>query len=239
LRAKSGARAKALGPRFRGDDEMVCFCFSSLASRVPLGRGEGAEEKARRGARTTRARSLAGQGWPVSEPPKRPRAVAGFTGDRGRVGRLSLVTFSGETEKVTRPPWMADETPQGRESAFVQTSHEQNKEQQRKEQRQRQDQERPSPCPLPQAGEGKSLSPLPLAGGGNRPSGRGKGKPRRQAGAQERLRGVRPRARQGKNARRASPTEGAKEEQRKSPACAGLFLDTWIGTGITNPDSRP
>jgi hypothetical protein len=40
------------------------------------------------------------------------------------VGRLSLVTFSGETEKVTRPPWMADETPQGRESVFVETSQE-------------------------------------------------------------------------------------------------------------------
>ena len=35
----------------------------------PLGRGEDAEEKARRGARTMRARSLSGQGRPVSEPP--------------------------------------------------------------------------------------------------------------------------------------------------------------------------
>ena len=35
----------------------------------PLGRGEEAEEKARRGARTMRARSLSAQGCAVSEPP--------------------------------------------------------------------------------------------------------------------------------------------------------------------------
>ena len=41
----------------------------------PLGRGEDAEEKARRGARTMRARSLSAQVRAVSEPPERPRVV--------------------------------------------------------------------------------------------------------------------------------------------------------------------
>ena len=67
----------------------------SAPTGFPLGRGEDAEEKARRGARTMRARSLSGHGWPVSEPPERPREVAGQEpGDRGREGVFSLVTFS-------------------------------------------------------------------------------------------------------------------------------------------------
>jgi hypothetical protein len=78
----------------------VRSCFPG-PSRPRRGR-EGNSRKA--GAGTMPARSLSGHGWPVSEPPQRPREVAGFIGDRGRVGRLSLVTFSGETEKVTRPP---------------------------------------------------------------------------------------------------------------------------------------
>ena len=52
-------------------------CFASAAgtaallfcSRVPLGRGKGAQEKARRGARRMRARSLPVHGRTVSEPP--------------------------------------------------------------------------------------------------------------------------------------------------------------------------
>ena len=67
----------------------------ALLLRVPFGRGEVAEDKAQRGARTMRARSLSAHGRAVSEPPERPREIAGLTpGDRGREGVFSLVTFS-------------------------------------------------------------------------------------------------------------------------------------------------
>ena len=79
--------------------------------RVPLGRGEVAQDKARRGARTMRARSLSAHGRAVSEPPQRPRVGAGLTpGDRGRVGALLFGYFLlGKQEKVTRSPgWRAE-----------------------------------------------------------------------------------------------------------------------------------
>src|SRR4051812_39214351 len=85
------SRAKALGPRFRGDDEGFCFV---LDSRVPLGRGKCAKEKARQGHAQDARAFAAGHGWPVSKPPQRACVVAGFTGDRGREGVFSLVTFS-------------------------------------------------------------------------------------------------------------------------------------------------
>ena len=75
LRSKAGSRASAA--------TLCGFCGQDgralLLSGVPLCRGEDAEGKARRVARRMRASSLSGQGWPVSEPPQRPRAVAGWS----------------------------------------------------------------------------------------------------------------------------------------------------------------
>jgi hypothetical protein len=88
-----------------------------------------------------RARSLSGHGWPVS-----PRAVAGFFGDRGRVGALLLAYFlwaSRESRSLAR---MASETAQGRESVFVATLK--NKDKQTtttKHSKAKKDQERPHP----------------------------------------------------------------------------------------------
>jgi hypothetical protein len=63
------SEAKALGPRFRGDDEIVCFRFRSCfpgSSRPRRGR-EGNSRAAVAGRRP--ASSLSGHGRPVSEPP--------------------------------------------------------------------------------------------------------------------------------------------------------------------------
>jgi hypothetical protein len=74
--AKSHSKAKAGSRPSPGRRGLVALLsrLSALpafafASRVPLGRGEGAKEKARRGTRRMRVRSLSGHGWPVSEPP--------------------------------------------------------------------------------------------------------------------------------------------------------------------------
>jgi len=49
-----------------------------------------------------RASSLSGQGWPVSEPPERTRAVGGFIADRALGGALLFGYFLlGKQEKVT------------------------------------------------------------------------------------------------------------------------------------------
>ena len=68
----------------------------SAPTGFPLGRGEDAQEKARRGARTTRARSLSAQGCAVSEPPERPREVVWADAQTTAAARVpfSLVTFS-------------------------------------------------------------------------------------------------------------------------------------------------
>ena len=61
----------------------------------PLGRGECAEEKARRVARRMRASSLSAQGCAVSEPPERTRAVGRLHRPTAPSGvPFSLVTFS-------------------------------------------------------------------------------------------------------------------------------------------------
>ena len=88
----------------------------------PLGRGEGAEEKARRGARTMRARSLSGHGWPVSEPPQRPREVAGHDARRPRPRGCVLFGYFllHKQEKVT-PSQGCEGSSQGRESGFAST----------------------------------------------------------------------------------------------------------------------
>ena len=67
-----------------------------------------------------RARSLSGQGWPVSEPPERTRAVGGFFADRDLGGALLFGYFLlGKQEKVTRSPGMASEKAQGRGAGFA------------------------------------------------------------------------------------------------------------------------
>ena len=80
------------------------------------------EEKAHRGARTMRARSVSAQGRAVSEPPERPRGVAGQeSGDREREGAFSLGYFSlGKQREVTRSPRMASGKAHGRESVLAQ-----------------------------------------------------------------------------------------------------------------------
>jgi len=88
---------------------------------VPLGRGEDAEEKARRVAGRRPASSLSGHGWPVSEPPQRPRAV-GRQADRARGGALLFGYFLlGKQEKVTRAQGCAW-NPQGRGSVFAKST---------------------------------------------------------------------------------------------------------------------
>ena len=77
----------------------LCSC------RVPLGRGEGAQEIARRGARTMRARSLSGTRMCLSADLRSVLAlVAGQgSGDRGREGAFLFGYFLlGKQEKVTR-----------------------------------------------------------------------------------------------------------------------------------------
>ena len=67
-----------------------------------------------------RASSLSGQGWPVSEPPERARAVGGFIADRALGGALLFGYFLlGKQEKVTRSPGMASEKAQGRGAGFA------------------------------------------------------------------------------------------------------------------------
>ena len=67
-----------------------------------------------------RARSLSAQGRAVSEPPERPREVAGQEpGDRGREGALLFGYFLlGKQEKVT-PSQGCEGNSQGRESVFA------------------------------------------------------------------------------------------------------------------------
>ena len=85
-------------PRHTGStskDEAERLRFALLLTFGPLGRGECAEEKARRGARTMRARSLSAQGRAVSEPPQRTRAVGRLYRPTAPSGvPFSLVTFS-------------------------------------------------------------------------------------------------------------------------------------------------
>ena len=54
-----------------------CFCGRMPPKRGPLWRGERAQGKARRVARTMRASSLSAHGGAVSEPPEHARAVGG------------------------------------------------------------------------------------------------------------------------------------------------------------------
>ena len=135
-KAKAKPRAKALGPGFRRDDDLGEFLGfeveispwllrpgrpRSAPTGFPLGRGEDAEEKARRGARTMRARSLSGQGWPVSEPPERPRGVtrAGMpVWPRPRGCVLFGYFLLHKQEKVT-PSQGCEGSSQGRESGFA------------------------------------------------------------------------------------------------------------------------
>ena len=133
--SQAKSRAKALGPGFRRDDDLGEFLDSSfkisawllrprrprsVPTGFPLGRGEGAEEKARRGARTMRARSLSGQGRPVSEPPERPREVAGQEARRPRPRGCVLFGYFllHKQEKVT-PSQGCEGSSQGRESVLV------------------------------------------------------------------------------------------------------------------------
>ena len=99
---------------------------SSLASGVPLGRGEGAKEKARRVAGRMPASSLSAHGCAVSEPPQRPRDVAGLEpGDRGRGGALLFGYFLlGKQEKVTRAQGCARNA-HGRGTGFAKNAEDQ------------------------------------------------------------------------------------------------------------------
>ena len=119
--------------RSRRDDELGAIrgflCLASAARtaalwsyRVPSRPRRGPEEKARRGARTTRARSLSAHGRAVSEPPEHPRFSrrTGVRRPRGREGAFLLVTsLWANKKKATRPPWMADEKTHGREPVFA------------------------------------------------------------------------------------------------------------------------
>jgi hypothetical protein len=99
------SEAKALGPAFAGTTRLCAFAFAP-ASRVPLGRGEGAKE-------------IAAQRWPAGGRPVRCQATDGLSAnlrsalaksrdrrsrDRGREGALLLVTSPGQAREVTRPP---------------------------------------------------------------------------------------------------------------------------------------
>ena len=82
-------------PRHTGSTSKDEAERASLRSSGPLGRGECAEEKARRVARRMRASSLSAQGCAVSEPPERTRAVGRLLRPTAPSGvPFSLVTFS-------------------------------------------------------------------------------------------------------------------------------------------------
>ena len=133
---KNGSKAKALGPGFRRDDDRGSFFgfeleISALASaarkaalcssRVPSRPRRGRAGKSPSGARAwMRARSLSGHGWPVSEPPERPRGVAGHDARRPRPRGCVLFGYFllHKQEKVT-PSQGCEGSSQGRESDFV------------------------------------------------------------------------------------------------------------------------
>ena len=105
LRAKAESRASAA--------TLCGFCGQDgralLLSGVPLCRGEDAEGKARRGARRRRARSLSAHGCAVSEPPQRPRVVAGWSRRPRYRGCPSLWLLSlGQARESDRRAGMRD-----------------------------------------------------------------------------------------------------------------------------------
>ena len=93
-RSKDEAKARCWIPAFAGMTEGLASAARRPLLRtggpllrstgVPLGRGEGAEEKARRGAGTMPARSLPAQGCAVSEPRSVLTLVAGHDARRPR-----------------------------------------------------------------------------------------------------------------------------------------------------------
>jgi hypothetical protein len=100
------AKAKALVPAFAGTTRS----FSLLASLLLLPGSLSAAARARRikpvgaRARGARVRCQARDGLSANLRSVLAKSRGRRPRDRGRVGRLSWVTFSGETEKVTRPP---------------------------------------------------------------------------------------------------------------------------------------
>ena len=128
---RSKRASKALDPGFRRETTKVRFASAwllrpglprSALPGFPLGRGEGAEEKARRGARTDARAFAVRPGMCLSANLRSALAQSPgrMPGDRGREGALLFGYFLlGKQEKVTRSPGMARETTQGRESVFA------------------------------------------------------------------------------------------------------------------------